>query len=128
MGCSLLNALGRASFSARGSHRQLLGLFDGLEDLRLPPVLILEDQLVGIETVAPRPIHGGPDLRGALLVIRLPREDASAGRPTRHPQPRLREGGSGVDESGDDEARANAQRGENLGEGCSPGALRFPWL
>ena len=37
-------------------------------------------------------------------------------------------GGSGVDEGGDDEARADAQRGENLGEGRPEGELRLPWL
>ena len=49
-------------------------------------------------------------------------------RRLRHPQPRLRAGGSDVDEGGDDEARADAQRGENLGEGRPERALRFPWL
>jgi hypothetical protein len=33
-----------------------------------------------------------------------------------------------VDEGGDDEARADAHRGEHLGEGRSQPALRFPWL
>src|SRR5580704_10288068 len=46
----------------------------------------------------------------------------------RHPQPRLRGRGADLDEGGDDEARAGAQRGENLGEECSRGKLRFPWL
>src|SRR3954449_8578310 len=38
----------------------------------------------------------------------------------------MRGGGPGVDQGGDDEARANAQRGENLGEGRPNGALRLP--
>ena len=38
---------------------------------------------------------------------------------------RSRGRGSGVDAGGDDEARADAQRGEDLGEGCSDGALRL---
>ena len=37
-------------------------------------------------------------------------------RRLRHPQPRTRGRGSDLDEGGDDEARADAQRGENLGE------------
>jgi RNA-directed DNA polymerase len=39
-------------------------------------------------------------------------------RRLRHPQPRTRGRGSDLDEGGDDEARADAQRGENLGEEC----------
>ena len=34
-----------------------------------------------------------------------------------HPLPRPRGRGAGVDEGGDDQARAHAQRGENLVEG-----------
>ena len=49
-------------------------------------------------------------------------------RRLRHPQPRTRGRGAGVDEGGDDEARADAQRGENLGEGRPAGKLRLPWL
>ena len=49
-------------------------------------------------------------------------------RRLRHPQPRARGRGSGVDEGGDDEARADAQRGEDLGEDCPDGTLRLPWL
>ena len=39
-------------------------------------------------------------------------------RRLRHPQPRSCGRGAGVDEGGDDEARADAQRGEDLVEGC----------
>src|SRR3954470_20154927 len=46
----------------------------------------------------------------------------------RRPQPRSRGRGAGVDADGDDPARADAQRGENLGEGRSAGELRLPWL
>ena len=37
-------------------------------------------------------------------------------------------GGAGVDEGGDDQARAHAQRGEDLGEGRPGGTLRLPRL
>ncbi|HEX7265371.1 MAG TPA: reverse transcriptase domain-containing protein [Candidatus Dormibacteraeota bacterium] len=46
----------------------------------------------------------------------------------RHPQPRLCGGGPGVDEGGDDQARADAQRGQDLAEGRPSGALHVPWL
>jgi retron-type reverse transcriptase len=49
-------------------------------------------------------------------------------RSIRPAQPRSRARGSGVDAGRDDEARADAQRGENLGEGRSRGELRFPRL
>ena len=49
-------------------------------------------------------------------------------RRLRHPQPWACGRGSGVDEGGDDEARAGAQRGENLGEERPRGKLRLPWL
>jgi RNA-directed DNA polymerase len=49
-------------------------------------------------------------------------------RRLRHPQPRTCGRGAGVDEGGDDQARAHAQRGENQVEGCPHGALRLPWL
>ena len=49
-------------------------------------------------------------------------------RRLRHPQPRSRGRGAGVDEGGDDEARADAQRGQDLGEGCPTRTLRLPWL
>ena len=39
-------------------------------------------------------------------------------RRLRHPQPRSCGRGAGVDEGGDDEARADAQRGQDLAEGC----------
>ena len=47
----------------------------------------------------------------------FPRPHRLLCRRLRHPQPRLRGRGAGVDEGGDDEARADAQRGENLAEG-----------
>src|SRR3977135_4320491 len=46
----------------------------------------------------------------------------------RHPQPRLRGGGAGVDEGGDNEARADIERGEDLAQRCPEGTLRVPWL
>src|SRR6266849_764729 len=49
-------------------------------------------------------------------------------RRLRHPQPRLCGGGPGVDEGGDDQARADAQRGQDLAEGRPSGALHVPWL
>src|SRR5512139_2782811 len=49
-------------------------------------------------------------------------------RRLRHPQSRLRERGADMDEGGDDEARADAQRSENLGEERSKRKLRLPWL
>ena len=49
-------------------------------------------------------------------------------RRLRHPQPRTRGRGSGVDAAGDDPARAHPQRGEDLGSGCPARALRLPWL
>src|SRR6266404_94252 len=49
-------------------------------------------------------------------------------RRLRHPQPRLCDGGPGVDEGGDDQARADAQRGQDLAEGRPSGALHVPWL
>src|SRR5215468_10231963 len=49
-------------------------------------------------------------------------------RRLRHPQPRMCSRGSGVDEGGDDQARANAQRGQDLAERCPSGALHIPWL
>src|SRR5918995_6311660 len=36
--------------------------------------------------------------------------------------------GAGVDEGGDDEARADTQRGQDLAEECPAGTLRLPWL
>src|SRR5664279_3819237 len=45
-----------------------------------------------------------------------------------HPQPRTRGRGADVDEGGDGETWADAQRDENLGEGRPAGKLRFPWL
>ena len=47
----------------------------------------------------------------------VPRARRLLCRRLRHPQPRSRGGGADVDEGGDDETRADAQRGENLGEG-----------
>src|SRR3954462_14810073 len=47
---------------------------------------------------------------------------------TRHPQPRSRGRGPGVDAGGDGEAWADAQRGQDLGEGRPQGELRLPWL
>ena len=44
--------------------------------------------------------------------------DASAKAGIEPPQPRTRGRRAGVDTFGDDETRADAQRGENLGEGC----------
>ena len=58
----------------------------------------------------------------------VPRARRLLRRRLRHPQPRTRGRGSGVDEGGDDEARADAQRGENLVEGRPAGRLRLPWL
>ena len=49
-------------------------------------------------------------------------------RRLRHPQPRSCGRGAGVDEGSDDEARAHAQRGQNLVEKCPTGMLRLPWL
>src|SRR5262249_55147067 len=49
-------------------------------------------------------------------------------RRLRHPQLRSRGRGSGVDEGGDDQARADDQREQNLAEGCPAGALRLPWI
>ena len=49
-------------------------------------------------------------------------------RRLRHPQPRSRGRGSGVDAAGDGPARARPQRGEDLGSRCSARALRLPWL
>ena len=49
-------------------------------------------------------------------------------RRLRHPQPRSRGPGSDVDEGGDDEARADTQRGQDLAEECPAGPLRLPWL
>src|SRR5512144_576935 len=46
----------------------------------------------------------------------------------RHPQPRSCGGGSGVDEGGDDQARACAQRGEDLDPERPAGTLRLPWI
>ena len=46
-------------------------------------------------------------------------------RRLRHPQPPIGGRGPGVDEERDDEARADAQRGENLAEGRPDGALRL---
>src|SRR5215469_2412304 len=34
--------------------------------------------------------------------------------------------GAGVDDGGDDEARAHTQRGQDLAEECPAGTLRFP--
>src|SRR3977135_2404894 len=49
--------------------------------------------------------------------------------PTReHPQSRMPGRGTGVDEGGDDAARADAQRGQNLVEECSARTLRLPRL
>ena len=58
----------------------------------------------------------------------LPRSRRQLRRRLRHPQPRSCGRGADVDEGGDDEAGADAQRGENLGEGRPAGKLRFPWL
>src|SRR5881628_1418326 len=49
-------------------------------------------------------------------------------RRLRHPQSRTCGRGSGVDEGGDDPARAYAQRDEDHVEGCPEGKLRLPWL
>ena len=49
-------------------------------------------------------------------------------RRLRHSQPRTCGGGSGVDESGDDAARAHRQRGQDLVDECSARTLRLPWL
>ena len=49
-------------------------------------------------------------------------------RRLRHPQPRSCGRGAGVDEGGDDQARVDAQRGQDLAEECPTGALRLSWL
>jgi RNA-directed DNA polymerase len=49
-------------------------------------------------------------------------------RRLRHPQSRSCGRGAGVDEGGDDQARADAQRGQDLAERCPTGALRLSWL
>ncbi len=58
----------------------------------------------------------------------VPRPCRRLCRRLRHPQPRPRGGGAGVDEGGDDQARARPQRGQDLAEGRPQGALRLPWL
>src|SRR5262249_34198488 len=49
-------------------------------------------------------------------------------RRLRHPQPRSCGRGAGVDEGGDDQARVDPQRGQDLAEGCPEGTLQLPWL
>jgi len=49
-------------------------------------------------------------------------------RRLRHPQLRLRGRSAGVDEGGDDEARVDAQRDQNLAERCPSGALHISRL
>ena len=56
----------------------------------------------------------------------IPRPCRFLRRRLRHPQQRARERGAGVDKVGDDQARADDQRGENLGEGRPDGELRLP--
>ena len=46
-------------------------------------------------------------------------------RRLRHPQPQIRGRGPGVDEGGDDAARADTQRGQDLAEECSARTLRL---
>ena len=58
----------------------------------------------------------------------VPRPCRRLCRRLRHPQPRLCGRGAGVDEGGDDEARADTQRGQDLAEECPTGALRLPRL
>ena len=49
-------------------------------------------------------------------------------RRLRHPQSRMRGRSAGVDEGGDDAARADTQRRQDLVEECSAGTLRLPRL
>ena len=49
-------------------------------------------------------------------------------RRLRHPQPRSSGRGADVDEGGDDQARVDAQRGQDLAQRCPSGALHIPWL
>src|SRR5262249_31856666 len=49
-------------------------------------------------------------------------------RRLRHPQPRSCGRGADLDEGGDDQARVDNQRDENLAEECPSGTFQLPWL
>jgi site-specific DNA recombinase len=91
---------------------------------------ILQDCWRGGQPDAGQPLH--ESFPEALATKRSERRLSSPGRllrrRLRHPQPRLRGRGPGVDPAGDGQDRAGAQRGKDLDPECTAGTLRLSWL